>query len=133
MPRLLRIATTIVAVGLGIVLSAPLYAQHGHSRAYVSGPRVGVVVGVPLYPPYYYPGYYYPYAPYPPTVYVAPADPPVYVQRSDIQGAPSSDPAALPPEAYWYYCKDSNAYYPHVTSCVSPWQRVLPQPLTTPQ
>ena len=52
----------------------------------------------------------YPYHAYPPTYYMEEA-PPVYVQQS----------------GYWYYCPTSRVYFPYVTNCDVPWQRVLPQ------
>ena len=53
---------------------------------------------------------------YPAPVYYAPPPaPPVYVEQPPAQG-------------YWYYCADSQAYYPYVQNCASGWQRVLPRP-----
>ena len=87
--------------------------------------RVGVFVGAPVVfggwaypPPYYYyrpPAYYYPSAPY---------YPPVYIQREYEQPVPEQQPAP----AYWYYCADTNAYYPYVKECPEGWQQVVPQP-----
>jgi hypothetical protein len=35
-------------------------------------------------------------------------------------------------DGYWYYCADSQSYYPYVTTCVSEWQQVTPpQPSPT--
>jgi hypothetical protein len=67
----------------------------------------------PWYPygyPYYYP-YAYPYA-YPSTEYPSASVP-----------VPSE-----PQQSYWYYCRDSKAYYPYVTSCPSGWVPVVPTP-----
>ena len=33
---------------------------------------------------------------------------------------------------YWYYCPDSQTYYPYVQTCPSPWVKVLPEPSETP-
>ena len=55
----------------------------------------------------------------PRTTYVEP--PPVYV--------PNVAPSAVP---YWYYCADSNAYYPYVSSCPGGWQAVPAIPPSTP-
>jgi hypothetical protein len=30
--------------------------------------------------------------------------------------------------AYWYYCKDSNGYYPYVKRCPGGWLKVVPIP-----
>jgi len=64
----------------------------------------------PYYSPYAYP-YYYPYA------YLAPSYPSASVP------VPSE-----PQQSYWYYCRDSKAYYPYVTSCPSGWVPVVPTP-----
>ena len=94
--------------------------RHHHHHHHHRG-HVGIFFGVPapiFYPRYhYYPGYYYP-AP----VAVAPA--PVYIERSE---APSpSAPTESSTTAYWYYCRDSQTYYPYVQQCASPWERVVP-------
>ena len=66
--------------------------------------------------------------------YAAPAiverAPPVYVERNDIAAAPTLvDPAASAGNV-WFFCADSNTYYPYVTQCASPWERVTPTPPT---
>jgi len=75
------------------------------------GPRafVGVGVGLPLVYPYAYP---YSYPVYSSPV-VAESAQPVYVQ---------------PGQQYWYYCRDSQAYYPYVKECPGGWIKVVPQP-----
>lgn len=100
------------------VASAPAFAGgwHGHSRVIV-----GFNFGVPVYAPWYYyppPAYYYP-----PAVY-APPTPTTYVERSDVaeQAAPAQPPAT------WYFCRESNAYYPYVKTCPGGWARVPAQP-----
>jgi hypothetical protein len=72
---------------------------------------VGVHFGVPLLVP---PVVYYS----PPLIAAAPVyAPPVYVERhAEVPDA----------TAYWHYCPDSQAYYPHVQQCPSPWERVIP-------
>jgi hypothetical protein len=87
---------------------------------------VGVVIGGPFWgSPWYYPSYYYPYSPYyypyyAPTVEV-PAEPSVYIERS--QSGSSSTPSGV-----WYYCADSKAYYPYVKECPGGWQTVPAEP-----
>ena len=71
--------------------------------------------GYPYYYPYAYP-YDYPYA-YPSPAYPSPAYPSASVP------VPSE-----PQQSYWYYCRDSKAYYPYVTSCPSGWVPVVPTP-----
>jgi hypothetical protein len=121
--------SAIVLFGAG--LAADAFADRGHHGHYARS-RVSIGVGIggpywygapypyyyrPYYRPYYYSPYYYPY----PVAAAVPAAPPVYVEQG--QPAPSA-PAA----AYWYYCSDSEAYYPNVQQCPVPWQRVAPQP-----
>ena len=93
------------------VASAPAFAGgwHGHSRVIV-----GFNFGVPVYAPWYY---------YPPAVY-APPTPTTYVERSDVA---EQAPPAQPP-ATWYFCRESNAYYPYVKTCPGGWARVPAQP-----
>ncbi|RFC36744.1 MAG: hypothetical protein DID92_2727743521 [Candidatus Nitrotoga sp. SPKER] len=108
------------------------------------GGRVGIYLGAPIgfnfgygYSPYSYYGpsyygspYYYPPAPvyYPP---VQPA-PVVYTERRDdppirTQEAPRNL-AQNVQTSWWYYCVDSNGYYPYVNKCPGGWLRVAPQP-----
>jgi hypothetical protein len=103
------------------------HSQGGHYGGghyyHGGGPRVfiGGYFGFPYYTypygyyrygyPYYYPyPYTYPYPNYPST-YV---EPPVYLEPEQ--------------PSYWYYCRDSQAYYPYVTSCPSGWTKVVPTP-----
>jgi hypothetical protein len=89
---------------------------HGHG----SSLHLGFVFGAPLwYPAPVYPAYSYPYA-YSPPIVVAPA-PRVYIERED-QVARESAPG------YWYYCRESDTYYPYVKECAQPWERVPAQP-----
>jgi hypothetical protein len=58
--------------------------------------------------------------PYPPVV-IAPS-PRVYVQ-------PLPPVAAVPPpSSYWYYCDESQAYYPYIQQCPGGWTPVIPTP-----
>ena len=120
-------AVLISVAALSAVLTASAADARGRYHHH-GGARFGVFVGAPLFP-YYYPRYYYPpYSYYPPTVAVpAPAAPPVYIE----QNPPAAAPSAAPDQssgAYWYYCRDSQTYYPYVQQCASPWQQVVPQP-----
>lgn len=104
-----------------------------NGRRYHRGGHVGIYFGAPFFPYYaapYYPRYYYPY--YPPTVVVpAPVSPPVYIEQSSP--APSAPtPLAQSAPAYWYYCADSQTYYPYVQRCSTPWQQVIPHPFAPP-
>jgi len=82
-------------------------APAGHvapQRHFAGGARVGVFIGAPLYAPLFYPA---------PSFYYSP--PPAYIEQA-------------PTPAYWYFCPELNAYYPHVQECPGGWQPVLPQP-----
>lgn len=115
----------VLAAGLAAA-STPALAQHRHHH-HGHGPRVhfGFVFGAPVYPRWHHaPRYYYP-APV-----IVQSQPPVYIEQEPQQAA------TVPPEtaystdaaAYWYFCRESNTYYPYVKSCAGPWQRVTPQP-----
>jgi hypothetical protein len=88
----------------------------------------GIVVASPLW----YPSYPYPY-PYP---YAAPvaggpayAEVPTYSDSPAYSDAPNSDAQGYSERNdYWYYCPDSQTYYPYVQTCQSPWVQVLPEP-----
>jgi hypothetical protein len=93
---------------------------HGHRGPYrYGGPRVFISPRLVVpFGPYWRP-YWEPYG-YPPVV-VAPT-PRVYVQ-------PIPPVAAQPPPpSYWYYCEDSQAYYPYVQQCPGGWRPVTPTP-----
>lgn len=101
----------------------------GHSggshfgRHHFRGPRVhlGIIVGAPL--GYYAPPYYYaPY--YPPDITALPS-PPVYIEQESSQSAPAQSQHN---PGFWYFCAESQAYYPYVKECPTGWQRVAPQP-----
>jgi hypothetical protein len=106
----------------GVMTSPVAMADRGHWHA-----DIGIGIGVPLgypygfapydYGPYYrYPPYYYP------PVVVAPAPPPVYIERGD-DDAPASPGAD---SNYWYYCAASQAYYPYAKTCPEGWLTVVP-------
>jgi hypothetical protein len=93
---------------------------HGRVHTHVG---IGFHFGTPYYwGPWWWgpPAYYY----YPAPVYVAPPEPRVYVERSQVEGAPQERPS----NNWWYYCEASRGYYPYVKSCPSGWQRVPPAP-----
>jgi hypothetical protein len=106
----LKVAALAAVLVAGAVSAPPAEA---HPRA-----RVNVWVGGPLW----WPGYWGPYAVERPVIVQAPAEP-LVIQPSAAQQA-----------QLWYYCRDSQMYYPHVTSCASPWQEVpaTPAPATAP-
>lgn len=100
---------------VGAVASTSAYARGGGHYRHHHG-RIGVFIGAPLvFAPWYYSHRYY----YPSTV-VVPAEPTVYIEKSQS--------AAQPSQAYWYYCPESSTYYPYVKECAVPWQREVPRP-----
>ena len=122
-------ATIILAAFAGAMVSTPVLARGGHGghgghfrshHHHFGGFRhhshFGVFIGAPLLlaPWYYGPSYY------PPAV-VVPSAPPVYIEQGQA-AAPAQD------SQYWYYCRESETYYPYVKECAGPWQRVVPQP-----
>ncbi len=113
------------------------------------GGRVGIYLGAPIgfnfgYAPYsYYGASYYGYSPYsyygspyysPAPVYYPPVQsaPVIYTERrDDLQIRTQEAPRNLLQNvqaSWWYYCADSNAYYPYVNKCPGGWLRVAPQP-----
>ncbi len=119
--------SALAVVLLGLAMSVPAFS-HGGGRYYGGGgyygyPRVSVGIGFG-WPGYWgYPGYYYaPPAYYYPPVTVVPSSPPVYIERGDTRSGP------VDPRDYWYFCPESNTYYPYVQQCAGGWQRVAPRP-----
>ena len=107
------------SIGLLLLVAAAssAWADHRHGR---SGVRYGVgVVVAPRWDPWFW-GPPYPYQPYPPVIIER--SPPVYIEQ------PQAIPEPAPQPAYWYYCAESNNYYPYVQRCPAGWQRIEPQP-----
>jgi hypothetical protein len=114
-------AAVVMAAVLGSAVLIPDADAHGRYRHRSS---VGIYFGVPA-PYYYYPRYYYyPNYYYPPAAAAAPSYPPVYIEQS--APAAAAAPSSSGSGAYWYYCRDSQTYYPYVQQCASPWQQVVP-------
>ncbi len=123
---------TLAAVMLAASPPADARGRGGHWHSHA---RVGVYIGAPLvFAPWWVdarPYYYYP----PPVVVrerVVVREPLVFY---DEQGnpVPAQPPATAQPQPgapapAWYFCPDSQAYYPYARTCASPWQRVVPQP-----
>ncbi len=129
----MKIAKVVLGLALaaGTLISGAALADRGHSHV-----NFGINLGIPLgpwyYPPYYYPPYYSPYPPVVtlpayPNVIAAPPAAPVYVEK----GGEAAGPTA-PSSNYWYYCPDTQSYYPYVKECPSAWMAVLPQTPTQP-
>jgi hypothetical protein len=111
------------------------YSGHYRGGGHYSGSHFRVVVGGPFwgpswyynpyYSPYYYP-YYWPYYspyyyPYVPEVTV-PSRPQEYIERTEPNKAVGT------PSGVWYYCPQSQAYYPYVKECPGGWQTVPASP-----
>ena len=131
--RTLNLALLSLAVGAAVI--APLGDADARGRGGYRGgyhhhhrSSVGVFIGAPLFPYYSYSPYWYPRYYYPPAVVAVPA--PEYVE----QGATGAyGPAPAQQNAYWYFCPDSQTYYPYVQQCASQWQQVQPQASAPPQ
>jgi hypothetical protein len=91
-----------------------------------------IVVTAPWYPAYPYP-YPYPYVA-PVTGGPAYAELPTYSDSPAYSDAPANSdvPGYTERNDYWYFCPDSQAYYPYVQTCPSPWVQVLPEPGPAP-
>ncbi len=106
-----------IVVGLLVLLASPVPGEaRGHFFFDFTVPiGVGPWWWGPAYP--YYP---YPYYAAPPVV--VQQSPPVYVQPQ----APPQQPA------YWYYCPNSQTYYPYVKECPGGWLTVVPPAAAPP-
>jgi hypothetical protein len=104
MDRLLKIVLA-AAVAVGCLAASGAASAHWRGVVWV-GPG-----------PFWWGAPYYPYY-YPPPVVVAD---PVYMQPNPGVQVPA-------PPTYWYYCRQSNTYYPYVSNCPSGWEQVAPQP-----
>ena len=112
--KVLLLAVTVVGVSF-IAADADARGRHHHHHRHRSS--VGIFFAAPAFyaPYYYYPRYYHP-----PAVYPAPVSPPVYIEQS-VAPAPAQSSAS-----YWYFCRDTQTYYPYVQQCATPWERVTP-------
>jgi hypothetical protein len=139
-----KILVPALVTALLATASIPAHAgggHRGHSHA-----RVGVYIGAPVViggwwgapRPYYYPAYYpsYYYSPAPVVVVREPLVfyddrgnpvPPTQVQ-AQAPAQSSQPPQSASSAPTWFFCADSQIYYPYVQTCASPWQRVIPHP-----
>ena len=106
-------------VRYGGYIAAPLIVGVGAAAYY--GNAYGYGYGVP----YYYGNYPYGYG-YPPGVVTAPTPPAYFEQAPSVVAPPPAQSVA--PTAYWFYCAQSQGYYPYVRECPGGWQPVTPQP-----
>jgi hypothetical protein len=108
-----NILISLLAIALGAFAVVPPADAHG-GRARV---RFGVFVGGP----WWWHGYAWPHPYYRQPIVIERRGPTVYVEKDP-------DGVQRAPDQYWYYCPDSDTYYPYVKECASPWHRVAPQP-----
>lgn len=136
---------TLATVMMAASLPADAGGGHGYRHGGHSHARVGVFIGAPLlFAPWYYPSPYY----YSPPVVVrervvvreplvfydehgnpVPAQPRVAQAPAQAQAqtqAPAPSSSGTPPT--WYFCADTQTYYPYAQTCASSWQRVIPHP-----
>jgi hypothetical protein len=131
--KALKATLLFLAVLLGMTASAAALAQHRHhGHGHGHGARFGFFIGAPAFwygSPYYYNRYPYAYGAYPyyPQTVVVPSGPTTYVEQDPVETAPPPS-APAPAASSWYYCRESNAYYPYVNQCAGPWERVSPRP-----
>lgn len=111
------------ALALGLLAAALIGADvpaapghgHGHHHHHHHGAHVGLFFGAPLYwYDYGRPWYGAPYSRYD---LLAPAQPPLYIERN---AAPETRPT-------WYFCSDPQGYYPYVKQCSNEWRPVAPE------
>lgn len=132
--RLMAALLVALTVGSASAFANGYYRGGAYYRGggyYHGGPRwgVGVTIGSPYWgwgpayyaPPYYYPPPYY----YSPGVVTVPSVPMTYIEQGQTESAPS---ARAPSTGVWYYCADSQTYYPYVRECPGGWQTVPAQP-----
>jgi hypothetical protein len=123
--RLAKPILLLVVLLLGAAAMDSTFAQHRGYGGYGGGHRghgwygghghANYGFGVYLGGPWYYPAPYY----YPPAV-ASPSYPTEYVERDSVAAAPQrADP-------YWYFCPESNAYFPR-EAMPGGWQ-IAPRP-----
>jgi hypothetical protein len=89
---------------------------HGH------GPHWGGGFYGPVWP-WFYPGYYgYAIPVFPDSFYSDSAAPVEFIQMSPTPTAVDA------PANSWYYCDESQGYYPYVKSCAGGWKQVPATP-----
>jgi len=118
------LATLIVLLLIPSISSARGWRRHrggGVAVGFVGGFTTGIVLDRLFLPPYpervYYGPWRYPYYLYPTPSYAPPA----------VVAAPAPQLYQPSQQQYWYWCEDSQGYYPYIQSCPSNWKQVIPQ------
>ena len=121
--RIIFVFLTLLLVGSLLVTDADARGGrggHGGHGGHGGNVGIGLWLGPGWWPgwgwPGYYPSYYYPSYQEPPIVIQQ--EPEIYVQPAPQEQLPT----------YWYYCKDSQGYYPYVKQCPGGWMKVVPTP-----
>ena len=116
-------AALLVAAFVGLLVSSSADA-HGR-RGHGSHVHFGFAFGVPG--PFFYPAPVF--APFPQPVFVSP---PQYIEQNPPAPQPAPPASSVPSQGgsgyNWYFCPDSQTYYPYVQTCASQWQQVVPGP-----
>ncbi len=136
--RSLVLIVGLIVITAILISGAPVMAGGGHGGGWGWGYfGLGLATGALLSYPYYYQPYYpyYPYPYYPSYPYAyAPAYSPsptvIYREREPAYAEP--DRARYSSRNTWYYCKESNAYYPYVRICPGGWEKVPTVPPSEP-
>jgi len=120
MKALARITVAVVVLLLlGSLHADSAYARGSGHRGHGGHVGIGLWLGPGWWPgwwaPRYYPSYYYPYY----------QDPPIVIEQPEVYVQPV--PQETQP-GYWYFCKESQAYYPYVKQCPGGWMKVVPTP-----
>jgi hypothetical protein len=92
------------------------YRHGGHSEHVGIGVWLGPGWGPGWWGAPYYPYNNYPYYQEPPIVIQQQPD--VFIQPTPQEQLPT----------YWYFCKESQGYYPYVKQCPGGWMKVVPTP-----
>jgi hypothetical protein len=124
----------VIAALAAAMATASLDADAGGRRHHHHRGHIGVYIGAPLLlaPFWVSPRPYY-HAPVVVRERVIVREPLVFYDEHGNPVPPDRPPpqAAVPPGAAaptWFFCRDSQAYYPYAQDCASPWQRVVPHP-----
>lgn len=105
-----------LAAALAICIGALAFADPADAHGRRGRVHFGVVIGGPLWWHHRWDPWPYHYRE---RVIVERRGPTVYVEQD-------ADGAERDADQYWYYCPDTETYYPYVKSCASPWHRVVP-------
>jgi len=115
------------ASGAGARAHAHVSGTHSHS--YYRGVGVGVIIGAPIIAAAWWPysGPYYDSGAYYPPIVQAPELPVVYIeQQTPVDFAQNAPQPQIQQHQFWYYCEDSQTYYPYAQDCATAWLRVVP-------